>query len=118
MSPRRHATQVDKQTCISMYTCLPVYLLENRIHQVALPQHPSFPVVDEGNDERQEPQTVIGGQNGHAEQISEADQHEEMLQGATLLCQGTHLVMDRHAVQDFGEFTVNSLRFGSHKKKV
>src|SRR5919109_4048990 len=68
---------VDKETGTQVNTCSPVYLstvymctLENRIHQIAFPHHPSLPVVNERYNERQQAQTVIGRQHRHAYQIS------------------------------------------------
>ena len=83
-----------------------VYLyrrLENRVHQIPLPQHASFPIVDEWNNERQQAHTVIWRQDGYAEQVAEADQHKEMLQTAALFRQSPHLIVDRHAVKNLAE---------------
>ena len=82
-------------------TCYLLVYLEYRIQQIPFPQHAPLPVVDERNDKGQQAQAVIGREDRHAKQVPEADQHEEMLQGAAMFCQGADLVVDRHAVKNF-----------------
>src|SRR3989337_2656744 len=73
---------------------------------------PPPPGVDERDDERQQAQAVIGRQDRHAQQIAETDQHEQMLEASPLAGQSAHLIVEREAVQDFGQGAVDSLDDG------
>ena len=91
--------------------------LEYCIHQIPFTQHAAPPIIDQWNDEGQEPQTVVGWQDGQTEQIPKTDQHEEMLQAASLAGQCAHLFMDREAIQNFGEGVALALGRFSHGLK-
>ena len=91
--------------------------LEYCIHQIPFPQHAAPPIIDQWNDEGQEAQTVIGRQDGQTEQIAKTDQHEEMLQAATLAGQRAHLFVDRQTIQNFGQGVAPALGWFGHGLK-
>jgi hypothetical protein len=78
-------------------------VLENCIHQIPFPQHTPPPVINERDNERQQAQAVVWRQDRQAEQISETNQHEEVLQAAALPGQGAHLVVDCQAIENFSK---------------
>src|SRR6266508_2988686 len=86
------------------------WLLEDGVGNVPLPQHAPLPCGDLRDHERQQPQRVIGRQDGDAQQVTHGDQDEQVLHAGAGPQGLPRHVVGGHPVGDLAELAQEALR--------
>src|SRR3989304_3016269 len=77
----------------------PIVCLAYQVGEILLAQHAPAPVLDQRSDVGQQAQVVVWRQDGHPQQITEADENEEMLQVGPLTSEHDYGIVEEHAVE-------------------